>query len=192
MKRFFDFVIAIIILVLLLPFFIIISIWIKLDSNGPLFFRQIRVGKDLKEFNILKFRSMTNEKRKVAPVIGNAEGVTFVGYFIRRYKVDELPQLLHVVRGEMSLVGPRPSIPQQLKNMNSEEIKRYSVHPGLTGLAQVSGNVHIPWKERYKFDLEYVKYRTFLLDIKILVKTFLIIVKGEEAFKGEKIKLKKK
>jgi undecaprenyl phosphate N,N'-diacetylbacillosamine 1-phosphate transferase len=179
-----DFTAAfVIVLVVLLPM-LVIAMLVLLESSGPLFFRQQRVGKDLKLFRVYKFRTMTHEKRTVGdkPIIGKADGVTKVGYYLRRYKIDELPQLLNVLLGDMSLVGPRPSVPEQLANMSEEEQRRYSVRPGLTGLAQINGNIHLSWKERFVYDLEYVNKVTFWNDIKIIFKTIFIVILGEKKF----------
>lgn len=183
-KRLLDMLLSVTILILLLPLFILVIILIKIDSKGSIFFIQKRVGKRLKVFEILKFRTMTIEKREVTnkPIIGKDLGVTQIGYFLRKLKIDELPQLLNVLKGDMSLVGPRPSIEKQLHNMTENEKFRYSVNPGLTGLAQVSGNIHLPWKERYIYDLEYIKNISFLNDLKILFRTFILIFIGEEKF----------
>jgi lipopolysaccharide/colanic/teichoic acid biosynthesis glycosyltransferase len=169
-------------MLLLFPLFLIVSAIIKLETPGPVFFKQKRVGKDLNEFNVFKFRTMTHEKREVSKIIGKADGVTKIGYYLRRFKIDELPQIINVLTGEMSLVGPRPSIKEQLENMTDEEKKRYSVRPGMTGLAQVCGNIHISWKKRYKYDIKYVNNILFFNDIKIILRTIMIIVKGEEKF----------
>ncbi|MBK8599665.1 MAG: sugar transferase [Flavobacterium sp.] len=179
-----DFTAAfVIVLVVLIPM-LFIAMLVLLESSGPLFFRQERVGKDLKLFSVYKFRTMTHEKRTVGdkPIIGKADGVTKVGYYLRRYKIDELPQLLNVLLGDMSLVGPRPSVPEQLANMSEEEKRRYSVRPGLTGLAQINGNIHLSWKERFVYDLEYVNKVTFWNDIKIIFKTIFIVILGEKKF----------
>lgn len=183
-KRFLDLVISLIVSIIFIPFLILLSIIIKIDSSGPVFFKQERVGKNLKLFNVLKLRTMTNQKRSISdkPIIGKTEGVTHIGYFLRRFKIDELPQVLNVLKGDMSLVGPRPSVPKQLETMSTKEKMRYSVRPGLTGLSQVSGNIHLPWKERFKYDLKYVNNYSLIIDIKIILKTFLIIFKGEEQF----------
>lgn len=179
-----DFTAAFVIISLVLIPMLVIAILVLVESNGPLFFRQQRVGKDLKLFSVFKFRTMTHEKRTVGdtPIIGKADGVTKVGYFLRRYKIDELPQLLNVLLGDMSLVGPRPSVPEQLNAMSDEEKQRYSVRPGLTGLAQINGNIHLSWKERFVYDLEYVNKVTFWHDIKIIFKTIFIVILGEKKF----------
>lgn len=181
-KKLLDRIIAFVFLILFLPALLIISLIIKLDTPGPLFFMQDRVGKDLEKFEVFKFRTMTDEDRKVTSIKGKAKGVTASGYYLRRYKIDELPQLINVLKGEMSLVGPRPSIPGQLQEMDKKEKRRYTVKPGLTGLAQVCGNIHLSWKKRYKYDLKYVDNISFINDLKIILRTILIIVRGEEKF----------
>jgi lipopolysaccharide/colanic/teichoic acid biosynthesis glycosyltransferase len=137
---------------------------------------------------------MTNEKREVGskPLIGKVEGVTRIGYFLRMFKIDELPQLLNVFRGEMSLVGPRPSVKKQLTLMSEEEKRRYSVLPGLTGLAQVSGNIHITWQERYVLDLKYVDNISFRNDIRIFYRTAILILTGEKQYKHKNLRITKK
>ena len=183
-KLIIDLAAAFVIILLVLIPMLVIAILVLGESSGPLFFRQERVGKDLKLFRVFKFRTMTHEKRTVgdAPIIGKADGVTKVGYFLRRYKIDELPQLLNVLLGDMSLVGPRPSVPEQLDIMSEDEKRRYSVRPGLTGLAQINGNIHLSWKERFVYDLEYVDDVTFWNDIKIIFKTIFIVILGEKKF----------
>ncbi|WP_309640389.1 sugar transferase [Flavobacterium sp.] len=183
-KSVLDFTVAFIILMLALIPLLIIAMLILTESSGPLFFKQERVGKDLKFFKVFKFRTMTHEKRTVGntPIIGKAEGVTKVGYYLRRYKIDELPQLLNVLLGDMSLIGPRPSVPEQLHQMSEAEKQRYSVRPGLTGLAQINGNIHLSWKERFVYDLNYVKNVTFWNDLKIIFRTVFIVILGEHKF----------
>lgn len=183
-KRGIDFLVSGFFCLLCLPFFIVIALLIKIDSRGPIFFKQKRVGQNLCTFEVLKLRTMTHQDRKVGnqPVIGKADGVTTLGFYLRRFKIDELPQLLNVFKGDMSLVGPRPSVPEQLEQMTEQEKHRYSVRPGLTGLSQVSGNIHLSWKERYIYDLEYVAHISLMNDVKIILKTFLIILFGEEKY----------
>ena len=188
-KSVLDFSVAFLILLVALIPLLLISLLILTESKGPLFFKQERVGKDLKFFKVFKFRTMTNEKRTVGntPIIGKAEGVTKVGYYLRRYKIDELPQLLNVLLGDMSLIGPRPSVPEQLHQMTEEEKQRYSVRPGLTGLAQINGNIHLSWKERFVYDLHYVNHVTFWNDIKIIFTTVFIVILGEKKFLNKPI-----
>ena len=188
-----DFLIALQLLLLFFPLLVLCSIAIKLDSRGPLFFFQERVGKDLKYLLVPKFRTMTNENREVGtkPIIGKSEGVTRVGFYLRRFKIDELPQLVNLLNGQMSLVGPRPNIPSHLDNMTDEEKKRYSVRPGLTGLAQVSGNIHISWPERFKKDLEYVRNISLFNDLKIIMRTIHLIFVGEAYYANKPMRFER-
>ena len=184
LKRLVDILVSSALLAILFPILVIAAVLVITSSKGPVFFRQNRVGQDLKMFSILKFRTMTHEKREVGdkPLIGKVAGVTPVGYVLRRLKIDELPQLIHVLMGQMSLVGPRPSVPAQLDLMNEEQKRRYSIRPGLTGLAQVSGNIHLSWPERYEFDLIYVDNISFRNDVRVLFRTALLIIRGEGYF----------
>lgn len=190
-KRTADILVSLFLLTLLSPILILSALLIVLSSRGPIFFRQLRVGRNLKTFSILKFRTMTHERREVGdkPLIGKAAGVTPVGYVLRRLKIDEIPQLIHVLTGQMSLVGPRPSIPAQLENMNEEQKCRYSIRPGLTGLAQVSGNIHLSWPQRYKFDLRYANNISFPNDLRILLRTAFLIVRGEEYYLNKPLRI---
>jgi undecaprenyl phosphate N,N'-diacetylbacillosamine 1-phosphate transferase len=192
LKRFLDFLTAVTVLLIVCIPLLLIILLLLLESKGPLFFRQVRVGKDLNLFSIYKFRTMTHEKREVGttPIIGKAEGVTRVGYYLRRYKIDELPQLINVLNGDMSLVGPRPSIPEQLEKMTESEKTRYSVRPGLTGLAQVNGNIYLNWPERYIYDLQYIKNINFGNDIRIVFRTIFIVIWGEKKFLNKPVALK--
>lgn len=193
-KRVVDFTVAAFLCSALLPILLLVAIVIVIDSKGPAFFVQNRVGRNCRVFSLYKFRTMTDELREIpsAPVIGKATGVTNAGHFLRKYKLDELPQLINILKGDMSLVGPRPGVPMQLRDMTKNEKKRYSVPPGLTGLAQVSGNIHIRWKERFEFDLEYVKNISFLNDMRIIFRTALLIFVGEEYFVGKSLKIGKR
>ncbi len=185
-----DFILALAGLVILSPLFLIITVLIKIDSKGPVFFLQDRVGKDGRIFKIYKFRTMkTDEKaEKNFDSSKDDERITFLGKILRRTKIDELPQLINVVRGDMALVGPRPTIKIQVDNYSSYERQRLKVRPGMTGLAQVNGNISLPWDERIEHDIYYVDNQSMMLDIKILLKTIAIILLGEEHFKKEMTK----
>ena len=190
-KRVFDICVAALLLLILSPVFIVAAVLIKVDSPGPIFFKQRRVGMNLIPFTILKFRTMTNEKREVTRIIGKANGVTKSGYWMRRFKIDELPQLINVLRGEMSLIGPRPSIIQHLNQMTKVQKKRYEVRPGLTGLAQVSGNIYLSWEDRFKYDLLYISKLSFFMDLKILWRTAGVVLNGEQKFLQKPQEIKK-
>jgi undecaprenyl phosphate N,N'-diacetylbacillosamine 1-phosphate transferase len=182
-KPFFDFIISLILLVLLIPIFIFLSILIKLTSKGPVFFIQLRLGKNRKLFYIYKFRTMVDKNRDVNHEIFKGDNdVTNVGFYLRRLKIDELPQLINILKGDMSFVGPRPCMPFQIEDFNEDGKFRLNVTPGLTGLAQVNGNIYLSWEQRWKYDKYYVDNQTFFMDLKIVLKTIFIIIFGEIKF----------
>ena len=182
-KRTFDIVFALVGAIAASPLFLIVAIAIKLNSKGPVFFRQRRTGKDGKEFDILKFRSMVadNDVRDLS----KGDQYTTVGKFIRRTSIDELPQLINIVKGEMSFVGPRPWIPEYWQNMNDEERERNSVRPGITGLAQVMGRNGITIFEKIGYDLEYVQSASVLMDLKVMILTVKTAIYGGNANCGK-------
>ena len=182
-KRVLDIVGALLLCLVLSPFALLAALLIKLDSPGPVFYRQIRLGMHQRQFNILKFRSMTlDENRDSSQTFGDSPGVTRIGKLIRRCKVDELPQIINILLGDMSFVGPRPSLPELPAQIAPQYHRRYSVRPGLTGLAQTNGNVYIDWEERCKHDLAYIDSISLLTDIKIVFKTVLVVLVGEDRF----------
>lgn len=180
-KRLFDIVLALFMLVLSLPLTLLAACMIKLESEGPIFYKQDRVTRDNKVFSILKFRSMTVDAEKHSgPVLAQAndQRVTKVGKFIRATRIDELPQLINVLKGEMSIVGPRPERPffvDQFSQEDSHYPWRHHVRAGLTGYAQVYGKYTSDFRDKLKFDLLYIKNYSLLLDIKLLLKTAIII-----------------
>ena len=179
MKRFFDFTVACLGLLILSPVLLIAALVIKLTSLGPVFFCQERVGRYGKKFKLVKFRTMVNgaENKGTGPVtIYGDPRVTRIGEFLRRWKLDEIPTLWNVVKGEMSLVGPRPTVKMDVEKMDDKQRYRHSVLPGLTGLAQINGNTSLNWPERIKYDLEYIKKRSLMLDLVIIIKTIIIII----------------
>lgn len=184
LKTGFDIISSLVVVTLLLPVFLIVIVSIKLDSSGPVLFRQIRLGRNQKQFEILKFRTMVvDENRREEQTLNNSAGVTRVGSLLRRFKLDELPQLLNVLCGQMSIVGPRPCLPSTLKDMDEYARRRFTVKPGLTGLAQVNGNASIEWADRWQYDVYYVEQHSALMDFRILLKTVLVVLFGEERFK---------
>ena len=182
-KRLFDLLASGIVCVILMPLFIIVYIIIKVDSKGNIFFFQERLGKNGKLFKVFKFRTMTDKPRETDKEIlkGNVE-VTRVGALLRRLKIDELPQVINILKGDMSFVGPRPCMPALQETFNEDGKKRIEVRPGLTGLAQTNGNIYLSWEERWKYDRHYVDNVNFLLDLQIIMKTVLIVFIGEEKF----------
>lgn len=182
-KRAFDFIFALIGLIVASPLFLVVAIAIKLTSKGPVFFRQRRTGKDGKEFDILKFRSMTadNDVRDLSC----KDQYTAVGKFIRRTSIDELPQLINILKGEMSFIGPRPWIPEYWENMNDEERERNSVRPGITGWAQANGRNGIDIFQKIDYDLDYVNNCSLRMDAKVVVATIKTVIFGGAANCGK-------
>ncbi|BCB05871.1 multidrug MFS transporter [Bacillus sp. KH172YL63] len=195
-KRTIDIIGASLGIILLLMLFIIIGVLIKLDDpKGAILFKQKRVGKNQKEFNMYKFRSMvTDAEFKLADLIQKNEvsgamfkmkedpRVTKIGKFIRKTSIDELPQLINVLRGEMSLVGPRPPLPREVKEYSKHDMQRLLVTPGCTGLWQVSGRSNIGFKEMVRLDIKYIKNRSLSLDLKIIMKTIWVLLKTEGSY----------
>jgi len=181
MPRIFDIVAAAIALVVLSPLLLVAAIAIKLGSRGPVIYRQRRVGKDGVEFELLKLRTMVagSDPVGVGTVVTRDDPrVTAAGRLLRRTSLDELPNLLNVLRGEMAIVGPRPTIPAQVKDYTPRQHRRHEVRPGLTGLAQVQGRAGIPWAERIELDVEYVESRSAALDLQILARTARLLLTG--------------
>lgn len=175
-KRGLDLIFATILVVVFSPLMLVVAALIKIDSRGPVFFRQERVGKDGKIFRIFKFRSMVSNNDMWDS--SRRDEYTFVGKIIRRLSIDELPQLFNVIAGQMSLVGPRPWVVEYWTNMNKEERLRASVLPGITGLAQVKGRNKISIFSKIEYDIIYVQNFSFRQDVKILILTVLTVLSG--------------
>lgn len=174
-------------LLFFLPLWMIVAVSIKLTSKGPVFFIQERPGYHKRTIKVYKFRTMYtgSEKMVKGQEVGLDDGrITSVGRFLRRSKIDEIPQLLNVIRGEMSLIGPRPERMDSLNDYDEEISKRLNMLPGMTGLAQVSGNIYLSLSDRYKLDVYYVEHFSIWLDIKILIRTAGVVLFGEEKYSG--------
>lgn len=187
MKRFFDFTVSLLLILFLLPVFLIIALVVLIDSGAPVIFKQYRVGKDNKLFYIYKFRTMkVNTRNTSTEDLKEADSViTKSGRFLRKTSLDELPQLFNVLTGEMSFVGPRPLIPEEKEiRQIRKELGVYSVRPGITGLAQVNGRDMLGAKEKALYDKEYVEKQSILLDIKIMFKTVMVVLKRENISEG--------
>lgn len=189
-KRTFDIVGSFIVLLVLSPVLVLSALMIVCFMPGPVFFFQERVGKNGKVFKIYKFRTMKVDKEAEAnfDVSRDSERRTKVGDFLRRFKIDEVVQLINVLKGDMSMVGPRPTFKRQTDKYNDFEKQRLMMRPGMTGLAQVNGNISLSWEERIIYDVQYIKDFSLLLDLKILFKTVLIVLFGEKKFKRTPIK----
>ena len=195
-KRTLDVFVSLIGIIFFLPLFIILALLIKIeDPKGPVFFKQVRIGKNGKEFYMYKFRSMVSnaeelletllDKNEVTGLMfkmKNDPRVTKVGRVIRKTSIDELPQLLNVLKGEMSLVGPRPPLPREVKDYTTYHMKRLEVTPGCTGLWQVSGRNSVGFEEMVELDLQYIRRRNLFLDIKIIMKTVWILLRPNSAY----------
>lgn|SRR5699024_22167 len=184
-KRSIDVLVSFILLMILSPLLIITSLLILFTMPGPIFFMQNRIGYKGQPYSIFKFRSMKvdSEAESKFEFDKDIERLTAFGKLIRRLKIDELPQLLNVLKGDMSLVGPRPTIEQHTKLYTDYQKQRLNMKPGMTGLAQVNGNASLTWDERIEYDIKYIQKFSLFLDFRILLKTFLIVLMGEERFK---------
>lgn len=189
-KRLLDLIISVVLVIFLFPLFVIIAVIIKADSQGPVFFTQERPGLGGRLFKVYKFRTMVlgSEKMIKGREVGLDDNrITKVGKTLRRYKIDELPQLFNVLKGEMSLVGPRPERVASVKDYTVDTKKRLNMKPGMTGLAQVSGNIHLPLEQRYKYDVYYVDNFSFGLDIRIMIRTIGVVIFGEDRYVDKRL-----
>jgi lipopolysaccharide/colanic/teichoic acid biosynthesis glycosyltransferase len=182
MPRALDILIAALALLVLSPFLLVAVIAIKLGSRGPVLYRQRRVGLGGREFEMLKLRTMVEGSDPVGVgtvVMRDDPRVTRVGRFLRRTSLDEVPNLVNVLRGEMAIVGPRPTIPAQVLDYTPRQHRRHEVLPGITGWAQVQGRAGIPWEDRIELDVAYVEHRSLALDLRILARTAWLVVRGQ-------------
>ena len=196
-KRFLDFIIALIGLILILPLFVLVIVGLFFANHGKPFFFQIRPGKNGRLFKIIKFKTMNDKKDENGNLLSDDYRLTKIGAFVRKTSLDEIPQLLNVLKGDMSLIGPRPLLPEYLPLYNESQRRRHEVKPGITGWAQVNGRNAISWEQKFEYDVWYVENVSFLLDLKILYQTIKKVFKREgitaensvsaEAFKGNSL-----
>lgn len=186
-KRLLDLIISSVVLIILSPLMLIIYVLILINFGGPAFFVQERVGKDNKVFKMIKFRTMKDSRDKDGNLLSDNERVTKFGSFLRSFSLDELPELINIIKGDMSLVGPRALLVQYLECYNDEQIRRHDVLPGLTGWAQINGRNSITWSEKFKLDVWYVDNWSLWLDIKIFFLTFWKVVKREGINQSETV-----
>jgi len=196
LKRTLDIVVSLVMLVLLAPLFLITALAIYLENPGPIFYTQVRVGKDGRHFDFYKFRSMVVEADKMKDTLmednESNDGILFkmkrdprvtrVGRFIRKFSIDELPQLINVLKGDMSLVGPRPALPREVAEYTLDQRKRLHITPGITCIWQVSGRSDIPFSGQVQLDLDYIQSSSFFQDIIILLKTIPAVLTGKGAY----------
>ena len=187
-RRLLDILLSACALVLGSPLLLLAILAIKLETPGPALYRQRRSGLDGRPFDMIKLRTMVHGAEHVGAGLAvnvNDSRITRVGALLRRTSLDELPNLVNVLRGEMSLVGPRPTLPAQVAQYTPRQRRRLSVKPGITGWAQVNGRASLPWSERIELDLHYVEHRSLLLDLRILLRTPLLVFGGRGLYKGE-------
>lgn len=196
-KIFFDFTVSLVGFILLLPVFLLAIIGLYFANQGKPFFFQIRPGKDKRLFKIIKFKTMNDKKDSNGKLLPDSERLTKIGSFVRKTSLDEIPQLINVLKGDMSIVGPRPLLTQYLPLYTDFQNRRHEVKPGITGWAQVNGRNAIGWEKKFEYDVWYVDRVSFGFDVRILFKTFLKVIKRDgissdasvtmEVFKGSKL-----
>lgn len=187
-RRAFDIASAAFALALASPLLIVAMLAIRLESRGPAIYRQRRVGKDGRPFDLLKLRTMVDGAEHIGAGLSineNDSRITRVGAMLRRASLDELPNLVNVLRGEMSVIGPRPTIPVQVAQYTPRQLRRLEVKPGITGWAQVNGRTSLPWPQRIELDLHYIEHRSFSLDLEILRRTATLVFSGRGLYKGQ-------
>ena len=176
-KRLIDFIIALCTLAFIWPILLLITIWLHFANKGAgAFFTQERPGKDGRIFRLIKFKSMTDERDAEGKLLPDAKRLTHVGKFVRATSIDELPQLINVLKGDMALIGPRPLLPQYLSLYSKEQARRHEVRPGITGWAQVNGRNAISWKKKFELDIWYVDHVCFMTDMMIFYKTLKCVI----------------
>jgi lipopolysaccharide/colanic/teichoic acid biosynthesis glycosyltransferase len=179
LKRFIDLIVSLVAFCLLLPLFIVVTALLFIANQGSPFFLQPRPGKKGRIFMVVKFKTMNDKKDAAGNLLSDAERLTGIGKFIRKTSLDEIPQLINVIKGEMSLIGPRPLLVEYLPLYNDTQKRRHDVRPGITGWAQVNGRNAIGWKEKFELDVWYVDHVSFRLDCKIILFTLMKVVKSE-------------
>lgn len=184
-KRIIDFLLSLITLLLFSPIFIIVAVLVRIKLGSPVFFCQKRPGKDEKIFTIYKFRTMTDKRDESGNLCSDDIRLTPFGRKLRATSLDELPQLLNVLKGDMAIVGPRPLMVEYLPYYTEEEKLRHTVRPGITGLAQVKGRNSLSWEDKFAFDIQYVKKMSFILDLKIIIETVSKVIKKSDIGQGE-------
>lgn len=188
-RRLFDLVVASVALVATSPILLAAIVAIRLETPGHAIYRQRRVGQHGREFDVFKLRTMVHGAEGIGAGMAVNEGdprITRVGAVLRRFSIDELPNLVNVLRGEMSIIGPRPTIPVQVARYTERQRGRLAVKPGITGWAQVQGRAALPWSERIELDLWYIEHRSWRLDLEILRRTLKVLVAGDGLYKGDR------
>lgn len=179
-KRILDFVLSLVALIVLSPVLLIVAILVRVKLGSPVIFKQQRPGKNEKIFTLYKFRTMTDKKDENGNLLPDSERLTKFGKFLRSTSLDELPELVNILKGDMAIVGPRPQLIKDMLFMTTEQRKRHMVRQGLTGLAQINGRNNITWEEKLNYDLKYIDNITFIGDIKIILKTIVKVFNKED------------
>jgi lipopolysaccharide/colanic/teichoic acid biosynthesis glycosyltransferase len=188
MRRLLDILVSASALVLASPFLLVAAVAIRLETPGPAIYRQRRAGKDGRQFDVLKLRTMVTGAEHMGRGLAVSEGdtrITRVGAFLRRTSLDEVPNLINVLKGEMAIIGPRPTVPVQVAQYTPRQRGRLAVKPGITGWAQVNGRTELPWSERIELDLWYIEHRSWKLDALILWRTARMVLTGHGLYRGE-------
>ena len=181
LKRFFDFCISLVAIIVLSPILVVVTIWLHFANKGAgAFFTQERPGKDAKIFRVIKFKTMTDERDADGNLLPDVQRLTRVGKVVRSLSLDELPQLLNVLKGDMALIGPRPLLVKYLSLYSKEQMRRHEVRPGITGWAQVNGRNAITHTKKFEYDVWYVDHLSFALDVKILWMTVLNVLRRKD------------
>ena len=178
-KRVFDFILSLTAIIILSPVLLLLTVIGAIKMGGNPFFTQDRPGKDGKVFKLVKFKSMNNKRDERGELLPDEKRLTSYGQFIRNTSLDELPELINILKGDMAIVGPRPLLVRYLTRYNKTQARRHEVRPGLTGLAQVNGRNAISWEDKFRYDVEYVDNLSLLLDINIILKTALKVIKRD-------------
>ncbi len=187
-RRAFDVAVAAAVLVVTAPLLVVALVAIRVESKGKAIYRQRRVGRDGREFDVLKLRTMVDGAEKLGAGLAVDAGdarITRVGALLRRTSIDELPNLVNVLRGEMAIIGPRPTVPSQVAQYTERERGRLAIAPGITGWAQVNGRATLPWAQRIELDLWYIEHRSWRLDLQILWRSVRMVFGGDGVYKGE-------
>jgi undecaprenyl phosphate N,N'-diacetylbacillosamine 1-phosphate transferase len=191
LKRPMDFILSLMAIIVISPVLIIVGVLVRIKLGSPVLFKQKRPGLNEKIFTMYKFRTMTDEKDENGELLPNHIRLTKFGRILRATSLDELPELFNILKGDMSIIGPRPLLIEYLPLYNDKQKHRHDVRPGLSGLAQVNGRNAISWEEKFDYDVEYVDNISFLLDLKLIVQTFLKVFKSEGVNKSENVTMEK-
>lgn len=180
-KRLIDFILVLCVLLVIWPIFLFITIWLHFANKGAgAFFFQERPGKDEKIFKVIKFKSMTDERDENGNLLPDKDRITTVGKFVRKTSIDELPQLINVLKGDMALIGPRPLLPEYLPYYTERERLRHTVRPGISGWAQVNGRNNVTWDQKLELDVYYVEHLSFWMDVRVLLSTIKNVLRAKD------------